>query len=286
MQKNKRIYFFYSPFTLITKIFWKLLLNSNFFQSFFTCSQSNLPSSIQTILRLLDSNDAKFQIKRGTKGPDQKITLIMHANLDKTTFFKIGNTNRGIELIKNEYSILKELEGKFNAPHIINYYKKDEFLFMETDYIAAPKVKSTAINECISKYILSIASYKLNSNETYIKSFNHGDCCPWNLLYLEHNKVLLIDWELAGENILGYDLFTFIFQPPFLLNPNKSNRSILEDNVIWIKIFFSHFQVDNWIDYLSIFINSKIESENKKLNDSQLIKKYLQLQEDLPNLEL
>ena len=110
MERSKGVYFLYSPFSFLTKIFWNLLLNSKFFRSFFVCTQNSLPSTIKTILKIIDSNESIFQIKIGTAGPDQKTTLIKHSNED-TTFFKIGDTERGIELIKNEFANLKELNG-------------------------------------------------------------------------------------------------------------------------------------------------------------------------------
>lgn len=285
LEKSRSVDFLYSPFSVATKLFWHLLLNSTFFRSFFTCEEKSMPSSIQTILKLLDSNNATFQIKMGTEGPDQKITLIKHSKKD-TSFFKIGNTKRGIELIHHEYAILNELNGKFNAPKVKNFYSKEGFQFMETDYIIAQKIKSTTINESVFLYLLTIASQNIDSNEGIIKCFNHGDCCPWNLLQQGESNVLLIDWELAGKNILGYDLFTYIFQTPFLLSPNKSNKAILEDNRIWIQRFFDHFDVKDLKQYLSGFVIAKLEYEKRKCKVSKLTKKYLQLQLDLPNLQL
>jgi hypothetical protein len=285
MEKRRSIYFLYSPFSVSTKLFWNLLLSSKFFRAIFTCTQQSLPSSIQTILKLIDSNEAKFQIKRGTEGPEQKVTIIKHSEQD-ISFFKIGNTKRGIELIKNEFGVLKELNGKFNTPHIVNFYSKEGFQFMETDYIVAPKVKSIQINESIFLYILSISAHTINSSASKTKSFNHGDCCPWNLLQQIDGGFILIDWELAGEYVLGYDLFTYIFQTSFLLCPNKSNRDILKENKIWIQRFFAHFSVTEIKDYLSYFINQKLEFEIKKNKDSALTAKYTQLQRDLPNLKL
>lgn len=285
MEKSRSVDFLYSPFSLATKLFWDLLLNSNFFRSFFTCEEKSMPSSIQTILKLLDSNNAEFQIKMGTEGPDQKTTLIKHSKKD-ITFFKIGNTKRGIELINNEYAILNELNGKFNAPKVKKFYSKEGFQFLETDYIIAQKIKSTTINESVFLYLLKIASQNIDSNEGIITSFNHGDCCPWNLLQQGDSNVLLIDWELAGKNVLGYDLFTYIFQAAFLLSPKKSNRDILKENEIWIRRFFEHFSVKDIKDYLRYFVNEKVEFEMKKDKNSLLTKKYIQLQKDLPNLKL
>lgn len=277
--------FFYSPFNFFTKIFWYLLLNSKVFRSFFTCSLNALPPEIKTILKLIDSKQAAFQIKRGTEGPEQKTTLIKHSK-ESISFFKIGGTTKGTELIKNEFEVLKELDGKFNAPKIINFYSKQGFQIMETNYVVAHKVKSMQLNESVFLYILSIASNKMYSEGQYIYSFNHGDCCPWNFLQLDKGEVLLIDWELAGYYLLGYDLFTFIFQTPFLLTPNKSSRAILEDNMIWIKRFFVHFEINDIKQYLLGFVTTKLEYEISKDKNSHLSQKYFQLQKDLKNLQL
>ncbi len=285
LMQNNNFYFLYSPLSYSTKIFWGLLLISNFFRLLFTCNQNSLPIEIKKIIKILDLKDASFQVKRGTHGPDQKITLVRHSR-SKTTFFKIGSTERGIELIKKEFDVLNGLKGRFNAPNTLNFYFKDGFQFMETDYIIAPKVKSIMMNEFVYDYIVNITSFNFNSQGIYYKSFNHGDCCPWNFLQLDENNVLLIDWELAGDYILGYDLFTFIFQPPYLLTPSKSNEAIIGSNINWIRRFFNHFNVENCKDYLNIFVNSKLEYETKKGKDSQLIHRYIQLKRELPSIQL
>lgn len=285
MDKSVAPNFIYAPFSFSTKLFWKLLLNFKIFRKFFTCEESSLPLSIKKILTILDSKEDSFQIKMGTEGPDQKMTLIKHAAKD-ISFFKIGNTERGIELIKNESSILKELEGKFNAPKLLNLYKKEEFEFMETEYIIGQKVNATNLCNSIYDYILSIALHNINSRDSIIKSFNHGDCCPWNFLQKGDYDFLLIDWELSGEYVLGYDLFTFIFQTPFLLTPSKSNQVILNENILWIKRFFDYFGIKNIHTYLNFFIDSKLEYELIKGKSSELTDKYLQLKAELSYLKL
>jgi hypothetical protein len=81
---------------------------------------------------------------------------------------------------------------------------------------------------------------------------------------------------MAAIRILGYDLFTYIFQPIFLLFPKEPVKDILKKNKIWIDYYFNSFDIKNWTDYLTDFANAKLSVETQK-NDMRLIKHYLRL---------
>ena len=69
---------------------------------------------------------------------------------------------------------------------------------------------------------------------------------------------------MAGNYTLGYDLFTFIFQTNFLLEPKKTITDILNENVKLIEHYFSKSNILNWNDYLIAFTKDKITMETSK----------------------
>ena len=57
---------------------------------------------------------------------------------------------------------------------------------------------------------------------------------------------LVFDWEMAGNYTLGYDLFTYIFQTCFLLEPDVPIKDTILKNNIAIENYFSRFNLKNW----------------------------------------
>ena len=117
---------------------------------------------------------------------------------------------------------------------------------------------------------------KGNNDLELNKCFSHGDFCPWNIILDQENKLLIFDWEMAGENIIGYDLFTFIFQTNFLINTKKLNSTILRENLNFIEFYFDFLKINNWKKYLLEFAKIKYNLETKK-NNLILKNKYYKL---------
>jgi hypothetical protein len=106
-------------------------------------------------------------------------------------------------------------------------------------------------------------------------SMSHGDFCPWN--FLKHEDILsLIDWEMAAIRPLGYDLFTYIFQPTFLFSTVHGNNllKILDENISFVKMYFSAFGIESFLPYLRNFVHIKIDYEREKDNSISLIEQY------------
>ena len=91
-----------------------------------------------------------------------------------------------------------------------------------------------------------------------------------------NGEVLLFDWEMAGAYTLGYDLFTYIFQTHFLLNPEIPIKNIVAENIKAIEYYFSHFNISDWKSYLKAFTDHKISLEQLK-GDSNMLTEYLKL---------
>lgn len=104
---------------------------------------------------------------------------------------------------------------------------------------------------------------------------SHGDFCPWNVL-VSTDQIRLIDWELAADRTLGYDLFTYICQVAILFEPEKQLLLAIDDNMGYVKEYFSSFGITDYKPYLKAFAMQKWEYEEGKGN-TQLSEKYKEL---------
>lgn len=276
---KESVFWMYEPLTIKAKLIWYPILKSKWFRQLFRVSFDKLPSEIRDILEKLQIKNALVQINSGTKSRDQKTTLIVH-NI-KTSFFKIGITERSKNLIQNEYNALKLINDTCNLPSPLNYYTIGSLTILETEYVKARKLPQVAMDEKIFSMILSVSLMNSQKVNDHIVAYQHGDCCPWNVLLKENGAVVFIDWELAGNYPLGYDLFTYVIQPQFLLNPKASNKDVLNRNANWIRAYFEEFGIEDWMKYLKLFVAKKIRIESVKDENSGLYFKYKMLLEDL-----
>ncbi len=78
----------------------------------------------------------------------------------------------------------------------------------------------------------------------------------------------VIDWEMASCQLLGFDLFTFIFKSRFELTPKAKCSELLAENKHWIDRFFLPFGIENWHPYLLKFalLMQHDRKNDKKLN--------------------
>ena len=180
----------------------------------------------------------------------------------------------GIKNVINEHYILKNLQGLDFVPKIQNFYKDDTQTLLKTDVLSGNRLDNIPLNETILNclFILSEQSVKSqNKTKSNLKFiFAHGDFCPWNMME-KNKKILLFDWEMGGNYPVGYDLFTYIFQTNFLLNPKKSISEIMLENKDNMKLYFKYFKIYDWNNYLLEFILLKIDLEIKKREHNKAV---------------
>ncbi len=160
-------------------------------------------------------------------------------------FVKIGINDASRKQVRNEIAVLNELSGKDIAPEMKAYGDFRDNTFLVTKAYSAQKIKSFDINDEIFSIINSIAAlHPLYTNENgFLYSFSHGDFCPWNLLKV-NGELKVIDWEMGGSAVLGYDLFTYIFKTNFELNPGKKCADLIAQNKGWLDKFYANYGIN------------------------------------------
>jgi hypothetical protein len=258
---------FFKPYSLIGKISWFLFNTIGVYRAFF--SKKNIETSIpEASIRSIIGKEPLMAFNTGTIGPEQKITALGVDN-DFEFFIKYGQTVIAKENVTNEHFILKQLSHLDFVPKVLDFYSDTTQVLLKTNVLNGERLSNTDLDKKIIEQIAVISKQQIEckkSTSSSLKtSFAHGDFCPWNMMTKDHN-ILIYDWEMAGNYTLGYDLFTFIFQTKFLLEPQKTITGILKENEKSIEHYFSNFKIINWNDYLIAFAEDKFKSESIKLD--------------------
>ena len=255
---------FFIAYSLTGKISWFLFSYFGFYRFFFQKSKIDFFVPEERI-RSFIGHDALMAFNIGNPGPEQKITGLGIDNEDEF-FIKYGQTDFSYESICNEYFILKQLSELSFIPKVLGFYEKDKCVLLKTSVLKGKRIQNINLDKEVLNKLFSISNLKIkgknNSSFDLKTCFAHGDFCPWNMMY-SNNDILIYDWEMAGYYTLGYDLFTFIFQTKFLLEPQKKIADIIKENIILINEYFLNFEISDWKVFLLAFAEEKIKSKTK-----------------------
>lgn len=260
---------FYVPYSIKAKIFWCFFKNSKLIRKLFLVEENKIPLPLIEIKEALQiqGEDYRCLINLGTKGEEQKATIIAQQK-NKSCFLKFAQSEIASGLVENEYAILKELQHQhiIKVPFIIDYRVSVDksYIALITNVIKGDKLKQIKLSQPIINLLVKLSEIKPHKNEKIIKVFSHGDFCPWNILIDNKNNFVLIDWEAGGYKPLGYDLFTFIFQTAFLLEPKQEVLDIIKVNKSFINKYFESFDIISWQPYVYQFARLKVELEQAK----------------------
>lgn len=263
----------------LSKIYWWLFRNIPLVRAINAVKEGELGFPYAQI-KVLEKNNSIMSFNMGSPGVENKISILGYDRVIAKPFFaKFSQKPKAIELSRNELVILNELQYSGLVPQIYDSSITQDVVFFKTEYVKGTRPESIVIDSGILEMLILLSAHSLQHTETHElqQCLSHGDFCPWNLL-VENDKLRLIDWEMAANRPLGYDLFTYIFQPAFLLSPQKSSEEVLEANKNWIVEYFTHFNISEWKPYLANFVEHKLTEEIKKQNQ-KLINHYLELQE-------
>lgn len=257
---------FYIPYSAFGKVSWWLFNHSSLYRFIF--SKKNIEEFIpEKNIRKILGNDAILVFNAGTKGSEQKISLLGY--LDSQYFFaKYAHTPVSIKNVNNEYLQLRELPFDF-IPKVIDFKTSNHSVLLQTTLLSGEKYHATSLSTEIMNLVYTISTYNIIDDGSIIEAYAHGDFCPWNLM-LDMGQIKVFDWEMAGVYPLGYDVFTFIFQTQFLLDPQKEIAIIWNENKEIVQTFFGKFGVEKIESYLEAFAEKKCELETQKANSSLL----------------
>lgn len=272
-KKTQYMYGLYSAYGgMLSKIYWSLFKKIQFIRVLTSVKEESLPFPYSTIQNCVGKNSL-LAFNMGSPGVEQKISILGYDYSTQSPFFaKFSQKKRAMELSKNEIQILTALKDTDIATILFDYKITDNYVFLKTECVQGTRPQSRNINEKVVEIAIQLSKIHLTDlkeKENIQYSFSHGDFCPWNFLVCDGN-LRLIDWEMAADRPLGYDIFTYLFQTSFLFE-EKALTDILKINESYIHAYFQAFDIIDYYPYLKEFANFKLKETSP---DSSLYPKY------------
>ena len=263
---------FYQAYSKIGRITWYFFLNFRIYRGFFKIRdiKSYVPESE---IRAITGEDSLLAFNMGTKGLEQKITCLCFVERDKSyVFVKYGTSLESMKNIENEWETLNKIKHLEFVPRVLGFSKDNSRVILKTTILNGTRININHPSEPILNRLIRLSQIsEINLDFGPIKCFAHGDFCPWNMVDIR-GEIYIYDWEMSGEFILGYDLFTYVFQTRFLVRPKDGIELIIGQNIYFINEYFMHFNIKNWKEYLVQFATLKMNLESVK--GSKLCCKY------------
>lgn len=274
------MYGLYSPYGgMLSKIYWALFRNIRLVRLLSSVDESKLDFPY-TKIKAADGGETLMSFNMGSPGIEQKISILGYDNKLNIPFFaKFSQKPRTMALTRNEVLVYRLLDGTGLTPRLLKAVDTEDYVYLKAEYINGIRPKSRNITQEILHLCLPLASRHLTEQRTDANGLkmglSHGDFCPWNVL-VSTDQIRLIDWELAADRTLGYDLFTYICQVTILFEPEKQLLLAIDDNMGYVKEYFSSFGITDYKPYLKAFVMQKWEYEEGKGN-TRLSEKYKEL---------
>lgn len=277
--RSRYLYDVYHPYgSLLVKLYWKLFISSKWVRTLSAVDESKLDFPYQTIMDMCPAN-ALVSFNLGTPGEEQKISMLGHIPRDGKSFFaKYSTKEKAKALSRNEIRVLKELEGKNLSPALLDVKDNDEEVFFVTSRVCGKACSSFDLSGQILDILISLSSVKLedDSRNELTTCLSHGDFCPWNMLQ-NGTAIRLIDWEMAANRPLGYDLFLFIIHTHLVMGADgRRILTLLKKNINYILTYFNAFNISDYRPYLLSFLTTRLKDEQAKVH-LQMVKHYQQI---------
>lgn len=277
--QSRFLYGVYHPYgSLPVKLYWKLFTSCKWIRYLSVMEEKQLDFPYQSIMRLCPSS-AIVSFNLGTPGDEQKISMLGYIPGENKSFFaKYSTKDKAKVLSRNEIRILKELEGKNLSPVLLDAKDNGEEVFFVTSRVCGKPYSSFELSEQILNILISLGSVKLedDSVDKLATCLSHGDFCPWNML-LNGTEIRLIDWEMAANRPLGYDLFLYIIHTHLVMGADgKKISALLKDNADYILKYFNAFNISDYQPYLLSFLAVRMKDEQAKAHP-QMVNRYQQI---------
>lgn len=263
------MYGLYSPLgNKFATIYWMLFRKSKWVRHFTLIDEKELDFPY-FLIKKVEAKDSIMSFNMGSPGVEQKISILGYTPSTKQPFFaKFAQKELAKKLSKNEIYILQSLRETKFVPFLIDFKIESNYVFLKTECVRGTRPKTMKLTmEIVSISIqlsdLHLTSQHLNS-DGLVQALSHGDFCPWN--FIESQGTLrLIDWEMAADRPLGYDLFTYIYQTAYLFK-DVDERKNLQENLNYIEYYYNFFGIENFYPYLKSFSEIKSHDEYSKGN--------------------
>lgn len=200
----------------------------------------------------------------GTPSEEQKISMLgLDANGSRF-FAKYSVLPVARQLSENEIQVLSALKGMGISPELYSSSVTDEAIFFTTSCVDGKNPNDKTLNKDVWWLLDMLSKHHLPTDRDFgdlQTCLSHGDFTPWNMM-VEKGKYRLIDWEMAAERPLGFDIFTYSLRQE-MLTLNKSASDIVENHREEFDAYFAKFGITDWSSYLKWYANELCEKYNQ-----------------------
>lgn len=256
----------------LSRIYWWMFRHCSAIRAINSIKEQALPFSYRLIQELVGRNSI-MSFNMGSPGVEQKISILGYDKEKQIPFFaKFSKKPQAQMLTRNEVKIYRKLSGTGLVPKLLDYADTEEYVFLKAEYIKGNRPESKEVTDKVVHLALNIANYHMTpKDKNLLTCLSHGDFCPWNVL-VNGDNWRLIDWELAAERPLGFDLFTWITQVSLLFEPDRNLNDSIQKHHNYITQYFKVFQIEDYQPYLLAFAKEKAVYEKSKGNYNRALK--------------
>lgn len=220
------------------------------------------------LLRALTGEPRHLSLNMGSPGPERKISLLGWREVDQRPFFaKWSQQPVAMRLTRHEIEIYGLLADTGLTPRLLHSADTENYVFLMTEYVEGTRPAGSHVNDRILALTQELGRHHLPHRDGGRSGLrcclSHGDFCPWNLLEKD-GCLQLIDWEMAAERPLGFDLFTYIGNVSALLEPSRSLAAAFRAHEAFIVRYFAAAGIADWQPYLRAFAEEKVAYERSK----------------------
>lgn len=264
------MYGLYSPYGgCLSYIYWRAFRLCKAVRWLSVVGEKRLPFPYKEICTA-NGTKSKMSFNMGSPGAEQKISILGFDLQSRQRFFaKYSQKERARRLTLHEAEIYRMLGSEGLTPRLLTLKENEGGVYMKAEYIQGRRPESRDIDGDILGVAMKLGKYHIEptpaAQHGLQTSLSHGDFCPWNIL-VHQGTYRLIDWELAAERPLGYDLLTYICNVSALFEPKMPLIKKIEENKSWLDKYFSSFQIQDYSSYLKTFAHDKAAYERGKQN--------------------
>ena len=262
----------------LSKIYWTLFKKCSIVRVLTAVNEEQLPFPHRQI-KEADGTDCLMAFNMGSPGVEQKISILGYDNSNNTPFFaKFSQKPVAKVLTYNEIEIYRLLKDSSLTPQLLDYKICPEYVYLKAEFVEGKRPETTELTMPIVELCLQLKEHHLTA--AHIDDYGlklalaHGDFCPWNIL-MQENHMKLIDWELAKDRPLGFDLFTYICQVSLLFAPDIELLQAIDRHNTLIEHYFAACDIDCYLPYLKAFATEKALYEEGKGNHTAYTQYHL-----------
>lgn len=200
----------------------------------------------------------------GTPSEEQKISMLGLDDNGNRFFAKYSVLPVARQLSENEIQVLTTLKGLGIAPELYRSHITDEAIFFTTSCVDGKNPTDKTLNKDVWSLLDMLSKHHLATDRDFFglkTCLSHGDFTPWNMM-VENGRYRLIDWEMAAERPLGFDIFTYTLRQE-ILTLDKPASEIVKTHMADYNRYFAVFDIKDWTPYLRWYAEELCEKYNQ-----------------------